>query len=175
MKLLHPTIATSLLVVAMFAGCAEDPSTPVASYDGTKFILATEPAGAQNVIEVRQSSLDADEITIIGRIGGSLNPWVEGRAAFSIVDPTLLACSDDKADGEPCSCTTPWDYCCETDKLPSAMVLVTFVEPDGSVVKQSAQDVFNIEELQTVVIRGTAQRDDSGNLTVLATGMFVRN
>lgn len=174
MKLILQLTMAVALTTVLFTGCAEDNSSPVAAYDGSKFILASEPEGAQNVIAVRESSKDADRIVITGRIGGSLNPWVDGRAAFSIVDPSLLACSDDKADGEPCSCTTPWDYCCETDKLPTAMVLVTFVEPDGTVVKQGAQELFDIKELQTVVIEGTAKRDDSGNLTVLATGMFVR-
>ncbi len=99
---------------------------------------------------------------MVGRIGGSLNPWVDDRGAFSIVDPSLLACSDEKEEGEPCSCKTPWDYCCETDKLPDAMALVKFVESDGSVVNHDARKVFNLVELQTVVVKGKAQRDDAG-------------
>ena len=45
----------------------------------------------------------------------------------------------------------------------------------GSVVRHDARATFGLKELQTVVIRGTAERDDAGNLTVLATGMFVKN
>jgi hypothetical protein len=31
-----------------------------------------------------------------------------------------------------------------------------------------------VKELSTVVIKGKAQRDDAGNLTVLANGVFVK-
>ncbi len=163
-----------VLLAALIAGCKPNTATPVAKYDGAKFILPTEPEGAKGVISVRESSKNADKVIIVGRIGGSVNPWVEGRAAFSIVDPSLLACSDEKQEGEACSCNTPWDYCCLTDKLPAASALVKFVEPDGSVVKHDVREVFELKELQTVVITGTAERDEAGNLTVLADGMFVR-
>ncbi len=171
-------ITAILLVVftSLFnAGCRESTAGAAASsYDGSKFLLSEEPEGGQNVIAVRDASKDGDEVVIVGRIGGSLNPWVDDRVAFSVVDPSLLACSDDKEEGESCSCQTPWDYCCETDKLPEAMALVKFVESDGSVVKHDARKVFGLVELQTVVIQGKAQRDDAGNLTILASGMYVR-
>ena len=173
------TIITSIVLFTflglVIAGCAEaPPQVAKSNYDGSGFMLSAEPDGGQDVIAVRETSKDGDEVVIIGRIGGSLNPWVADRGAFSIVDPSLLACSDEKEDGEPCSCKTPWDYCCETDKLPGAMALVKFVESDGSVVKADARGAFGLEELQTVVIKGKAQRDDAGNLTILASGMFVR-
>lgn len=173
MKLFAENFACLILVALLLTGCGK-PTPATVAYDGSKFVLAAEPEGALDVIEVRQSAKDSDEVVIIGRIGGSLKPWVDGRAAFNIVDPSLLACSDETADGEECSCKTPWDYCCETDKLPEAMALVKFVEGDGSVVKHDARDVFNLKELQTVIIKGTAERDDAGNLTILAAGMYVR-
>ena len=98
---------------------ANEPTT----YDATGFLAKAEIPGAKDVIAVRKDSKDGDDIVVVGRIGGSIDPWVEGRAAFSIVDRSLKACSDDKEDGEPCSCKTPWDYCCETDKLKDASLL----------------------------------------------------
>jgi hypothetical protein len=174
------TRITSIVLIAfaslVIAGCAETPTELASStYDGSKFMLSAEPEGGQNVIAVRETSKDGDDVVIVGRIGGSLNPWVADRVAFSVVDPSLLACSDEKEEGEPCSCKTPWDYCCETDKLPDAMALVKFVESDGSVVNHDARKVFNLVELQTVVVKGKAKRDDAGNLTILADGMFVRD
>ena len=175
-SVLTSVFAIVLLMIGSFVGCSETRTEArQSSYDASKFVLTTEPEGGKNVIDVRESSSDGEEIVIIGRIGGSVNPWVDDRAAFSIVDSSLLACSDEKGEGESCSCKTPWDYCCETDKLPGAMVLVKFVEGDGSVVCHDARATFGLKELQTVVIRGTAERDDAGNLTVLATGMFVKN
>ncbi len=165
-----------MVLLGLVIGCEEQSASldTSAVYDGTKFLLSTEPGGGQDVIAVRETAQDADQVVVVGRIGGGLNPWVDGRAAFQIVDPSILACSDAKADGEPCSCQTPWDYCCETDKLPDAMALVQFVEADGSVVKHDARQIFKLAELQTVVVQGKAKRDDAGNLTIMADGMFVR-
>jgi len=172
-------LTLSIFGIALFGlliGCSDRVSNvePIAHYDGSKFVLSSQPEGGENVVAVRESAQDSDEVVIVGRIGGSLNPWVDGRAAFQIVDPSLPACSDEKEDGEPCSCPTPWDYCCETDKLPNAMALVQFVESDGSVVNHDARKVFGLKELQTVIVKGKAKRDDAGNLTIMAQGMFVR-
>lgn len=169
--------ALAICLVAV-TGCqtktADETKSKKSDYDGSKFVLDTEPANGQNVIAARESVKDKEEIVIVGRIGGGLNPWVEGMAAFQIVDPSLLACSDEKEDGEACSCKTPWDYCCETDKLPTAMAFVKFVEADGKLVKHDAREVFGLKELQTVVVKGVASRDDAGNLTVMANSMFIR-
>ncbi len=171
-------MCVALCVTLLLTGCSDSDSDSAnvesPTYDASKFVLAAEPDGGQDVMAARESAKDQDDVVVIGRIGGGLNPWVEGRAAFQIVDASLIACSDEKEDGEPCSCKTPWDYCCETDKLPGAMALVQFVETDGSVVKADARQAFDLEELQTVVVKGKAKRDDAGNLTVLASGMFVR-
>ena len=100
-----------------FSGCSQDAaipassdqtnSNPVPAVDGAKFLLATEPNGATDVITVREEAKDQDEVVIVGRIGGSENPWVDGRAAFSIVDPSLKSCLECGSMG----CPKPWDYC----------------------------------------------------------------
>ncbi len=138
--------------------------------DASKYALATEPEGAQNVIAAREAIQDDEDIVILGRIGGGENPWVKGRAAFSIVDPSLKACSDIPGD----NCPVPWDYCCETDKLPTASALITVVDENGDVVEADARALLDVKELSTVVVQGKAKRDEAGNLTVLATGVFVR-
>ena len=162
------------------AGCSEQNSTPTASeqastsaapvVDGTKFLLTAEPEGANDVIKVREDAGDGDDVVIVGRIGGSANPWVEGRAAFSIVDGSLKACSDIEGD----SCPIPWDYCCETSKLPTATALVKVVDEEGALVKADARELLSVKELSTVIVKGKAQRDDAGNLIVLASGVFVK-
>ena len=55
---------------------------------------AEEPADAKSVVDVRKAAKDGDEVTIIGRIGGDVDPWVKGRAAFLIVDHSLEPCSE---------------------------------------------------------------------------------
>ncbi len=167
-RTLMTCLATGLLT---FAGCGqgETAGTATPTIDGTKFLLAEEPAGASNVIEVKAAAKDADEVVMVGRIGGSHSPWVEGMAAFTVVDPSLKACSDIEGD----MCKTPWDYCCEPD-VGAASVLVKVVDENGQVVQADARKLLNVKELTTVVVRGTAELDDSGKLFVLANGIHVR-
>lgn len=174
MKTITTLSAVGLVAISIFiSGCAQ-PTATAPEFDTSPYLLTAEPEAAHEVISAREKSADGDSIAVVGRIGGSAEPWVKDRAAFWLVDNSLLACSDEKADGETCSCKTPWDYCCETDKLPGAMILVKFVDGDGNVVKHGAKAAFGLKELQTIVVQGTAQRDDAGNLTVLASGMFAR-
>ena len=41
-------------------------------------------------------------------------------------------------------------------------------------MKADARKLLNVTEMTTVVIKGKAKRDDAGNLTILATGVFVK-
>jgi hypothetical protein len=175
-------LTTPIVIFAgllLVAGCAQEAApttsattaTNAPTIDGSKFLLNEEPANVATVIEAREASEDGEDIVLVGRIGGSVNPWVEGLAAFSIVDPTLKACSDIPGD----ECKKPWDYCCETHKLPASTAFVKFVDNDGRPLKADARELLCLKELQTVVVRGKAHRDDAGNLTVLADGLFVRN
>ena len=170
-----PAVLAGLFLVA---GCSQEPtpsttatSEPASAIDGSQFILNEEPSEAATVIEAREKSEDGEDVVLVGRIGGSVNPWVEGRAAFSIVDQSLKACSDIPGD----ECKKPWDYCCETDKLPASTAFVKFVDDDGRPLKADARELLNLQELQTVVVRGKAKRDEVGNLTVLASSLFVRD
>ncbi len=48
------------------------------------------------------------------------------------------------------------------------------MDDKGDLVKVDARQLLGLKELQTVMVRGKAQRDDSGNLTVLASGVYVK-
>ncbi len=179
MKIFLRNIAV-IMTATTLAGCTSEnstttsnasPQTPdVASVDGSVYLLDTEPEGAGNVIKVREEAGTDDDLLVVGRIGGSTAPWIDGRAAFTIVDLSLKSCNDTLED----RCPTPWDYCCETGKLPKSMALVKFVDETDQVVKADARSLFDLKELSTVVIKGTAKRDEAGNLTVLASGLFVK-
>ena len=169
-----------MMVATTLAGCTSESSTTtsnastqvpdVATVDGTAYLLDTEPDGAGNVIKVREEAGTDDDLLVVGRIGGSSDPWIDGRAAFTIVDLSVKSCNDTLDD----KCPTPWDYCCETSKLPNSTALVKFVDKADQVVKADARTIFDLQELSTVVIKGTAKRDEAGNLTVLASGLFVK-
>lgn len=163
------------VAVAMTVGCGQPttPTTPTTSQKpvppGMKSrILASEqPADAKPVAEVQKSAENGGEVTILGRIGGAVDPWVAGRAAFTIVDPKLKPCQPDEG------CPTPWDYCCSTDQLPKNRALIKVVDDTGNTLEHDAKSLLDLKELQTVVVKGTAKRDDAGNLTVLATSVYV--
>ena len=108
-KLVLLSLAIGFLALA---GCGrEQPTanapTNSATIDGSKYLLGSEPEGGSGVIEIRDQAKDQDDVVIVGRIGGSENPWVDGRAAFSIVDVSLKSCADIGSD----NCPKPWDFC----------------------------------------------------------------
>lgn len=168
-----------LTAVAVLLGCGQQQDRQSSRPDevsntevpsGSQYLLASEPQDALGVIDVRQKAQDEEAVVVIGRIGGSKNPCVEGRAAFSIVDLSLKACSDIEGD----RCKTPWDYCCEADRA-KATVLVKVVDSSGNLGTVDSRELLGVEELQTVVVEGTADRDEAGNLTaVLASGVYLK-
>lgn len=173
-------LGTSLIVFGLFSiGCGSvSGPTPSAvtkteaapSADGAKLLLAEAPSASEDVIAARASAKDGDDVSIEGRIGGAVDPWVDGRAVFTIVDRTLIPCNERLGD----NCKTPWDYCCDTDRLSKSIVTVKFVDEEGRTVPTDARKLLGVKELETVVVKGKAKRDDEGNLTVLATGLYVK-
>jgi hypothetical protein len=168
-------LMTGCIAMLIFVGCQPAPTaTPVSSGKpsaaGEKFVLAAEPEGSKDVAAARKDAADAEEIVVVGRIGGSTQPWSEGVAAFTIVDPALKACNQIPGD----ACKTPWDYCCEPN-LKESTALVKVVDDGGNVVKSDARTLLALKELDTVVVKGKSQRDDAGNLTILARGIYVRH
>lgn len=177
----NPLTCTVILILSTtLMGCtAEQSSTTstdtinqsdAAVVDSSAYLLSSEPEDPASVIHVRAEAADDDEVLLVGRIGGSTNPWIEGRAAFTIVDLSLKSCNDTLDD----RCPTPWDYCCETDKLSDSGALIKFVDESDRVLKADPKALFGVKELSTVIIKGSAQRDDANNLTVLASGIFVK-
>lgn len=170
-KLCFLTILIGVPVVFL-AGCSD--TAPVAEkYDASPYLLTTEPEGAEQVIPARETAKDQAEVVVVGRIGGDLDPWVKGVAAFTIVDSSIRACSDGDENGEPCSCKTPWDYCCELNKLPNSMVLVKIVDKDSNVIPQDAKENFGVKELDTVTVKGKIKCDENGGMSILASGIYI--
>jgi hypothetical protein len=159
-------ICSTLAIVASFVFVS-----PVAAAEkDTEFLLKKEPKGAVDVLAFKKDAKDKQDVVVVGRIGGRVNPWVKGTAVFPIVDRSLKPCSEIPGD----TCKTPWDYCCETN-VPKATLLVMFVDENGKVIKHDPREMFKVKELSTVVIQGTAKRDKAGNLTVLAKKIHVRD
>jgi hypothetical protein len=160
-----------LVMALLVAGCARTPDTAGGTSVGTTpvsvYLMKEKPANPQGVAQARAESQNDAEVTVEGRIGGSAKPFVDGIAAFTIVDSSLQWCAEDEG------CPTPWDYCC-SDKT-GKMALVKVVGADGEPVATDARELLGVKELSPVVVRGKAQRDEQGNLSVLAVKVYVGN
>jgi hypothetical protein len=172
MRRLNTTAIAVIALATGVAGCGKAPvaekSTAPVETTTVAYLVNEEPAGAVGVADARESKEAATEITVVGRIGGSAKPFVDGAAAFTIVDPKVPHCSDEEG------CPTPWDYCCQTAELPTSTALIKVVDPQGQLVTQDARKLLGVKELAMVVVRGKAERDAEGNLTVLADHVFVK-
>jgi hypothetical protein len=160
-------------VLTLVAGCGTSNTSEPAvssrpSAEGAQFVATTEPANAVPVGTARKSAEDEQDVTLVGRIGGSSEPFVDGLAAFTIVDPKVPYCSDDEG------CPTPWDYCCTQNQVKDNIATVKVVDGAGKPVTGDARQLLGVKELSTVVVQGKATRDDQGNLTVAATRVFIR-
>jgi hypothetical protein len=143
-------------------------AAPAASTVDKSYLLEEEPKDAADVIATRKESKDQQEIVVVGRIGGRVNPWVKGAAAFSIVDCSLTPCNEIEGD----TCKTPWDYCCEPN-LSKGTLLVIVTAKDGKVVKKDARQLLGVKELDTVTLVGKVKRDKAGNVSILASKLYV--
>ena len=162
------------LVVAGLLGCSDGQNAPRSaaadpSGQESPYVVGSEPPGAIPVSDARQSVQDADEVVLVGRVGGSSDPFVDGIAAFTIVDLKVPHCSVDEG------CPTPWDYCCTQDQVATNIATVKVVDDSGKPVSTDARNLLKVKELSTIVVQGTAKRDDQGNLTVAASKVFVRS
>ncbi len=163
------SLVLALAVIA--AGCGRVSNTPAggstegaAAAAGSSYRLSNEPAGAKDVKLARSSAKNDEEVVVVGRIGDDGSPWIDGMAAFTIVDLSLEPCTDG-------ACGNPF---CEADGLPNSKAMVKVVDGQGQIVATESRQLLGVKELQTVVVRGKAKRDEAGNLTILASGVFVR-
>jgi hypothetical protein len=142
--------------------------TEPAEPTGKQYLATAEPAGSSPVGVVRNSCKDGDKIALEGIIGGSTEPFIKGLAAFTIVDPKVSYCPPEE------HCPTPWDYCCTQNEVKENIATIKIIDEQGNIVAQDARPLLGIKELSVVIVEGTAKRDDQGNLTLLATKLFLK-
>jgi hypothetical protein len=144
--------------------------SPVATADGTHFLLAEEPEGAVGVIAAREQGVDDEPIVVVGRVGGQANPWIEGRAAFMLLDPSMMVVSEGEATGEGVLCTGD---CCAAERA-NCTTMVKFVDENGRPLGVDSRKLLGIQESDLLVVRGKAKRDEHGNFAVIADGVYIR-
>lgn len=177
MKSLHThsilLLTTAFLFVAPIA-CDQSASTPTnnaANAALPKDLFVTqEPAGAIGVLKVRQSAKAGDHVAMIGRIGGSENPFVNNRAVFTMVDVSVKTCPEM---GDAAQCPTPADYCCEdSSELAKAMASVAITDKSGKPLKISLAADGSLKPLMWIAVEGTLQPTDGGVFVVNADHIY---
>ncbi len=158
-----------VLLSTLCLGCAQQATETTVQNSVDQSLLADqEPEHSLPVGEARQQVQDGDQVALLGHIGGSKEPFVDGLAAFTIVDPKVDYCQPDE------QCPTPWDYCCKQNEVQDNIAMVKIVDQNDAVVAGDAKGLLGVKELSLVVVQGTAQRDDEGNLTLLANKVFIK-
>lgn len=172
------TIGFMLLLLVGVSGCGQPAaqaisttSTKTRPIDKSKYILNEEPDGAVGVMIAREDAKDQDDIVLLGRIGGRKNPWIEGRAAFMVVDAAMTVVADGKNSGASQICM---DDCCDQLRT-GCTTLVKIVDDQGKPLAIDARDLLDAKENDIVVVQGKVQRDEGeGTFTVIASGVYVR-
>lgn len=156
------------LALPMAIGCGQSASeSPASVIASSEFQLTSEPAGALEVLDAKDQAKDGEPVVVVGRLGGGVNPWVDGRAAFLIVDTRILPSCDEVG-----QCTADCADCAK--EMIAASTMVKFLGQDGKVLPVDARKLLDVREQETVVVRGVANRDKTGNVSIAAEGIFVR-
>ena len=166
-----PSLFLSLATGALLSACGGESAPAAPSSDvPERFYLASAPSAPQPVSAVVAAAKDGDEVVVTGRVGGAHKVFVDGFAAFTIIDAAVAPCGTDKMD----DCKTPWDYCCDTPDVLAANGLSVELVADGQPLRASARGFHGLDHLKTVVVTGKVARDPAGNVRVLASGLHVQ-
>lgn len=157
-------LVCSVFLLPIATGCGASVATET-KQKTSEFVLNAEPGGAMDVLDVRENAKNGQHVVVLGRIGGGINPWIDGRAAFLVTDERVQGCEDGQ-----CS-----DGCAQcAQELAEASTMVKFLDASQKVMTVDARELLGVKDRQVVVVRGTANRDANGNLSIAATGVYVR-
>lgn len=125
------------------------------------------PAKSENVIEAKQSAKDGQNIVLVGRV----KDFVDGASVLTLADESLEDCTRHEMD----SCPTPWDYCCVApDVVSSGTATVKLVNAAGEPMLTGLKGVKGIDHLVQLAAEGKVVRDETGNLVVEASRLYVK-
>ena len=142
-----------LVLAACGGGAGADPAPPVATLP-ERYLLQVTPGEVQDAGAVRAGVLDGASVAVRGVVGGSERPFVEGLAAFTLVDPALSACV-----GDGMGCATPWDYCCVDPRTIAEQSVTVEFREGAETLAASARGFHGLDHLATIVVQGVAERD----------------
>ncbi len=172
----HQSLAALLCAAALLTtGCEKKATEQTSDSSGAataSWLLASAPADAMPVGEIKQTAAEGDAVVMRGRLGGLREPISEGSPVFIVVDPAIPSCAEM---GEEDHCPTPWDYCCEPrDSLTANSATVQLVGADGVLLETDV--AASLEPLDEIIVVGTVGPRPSPNvLTIKATAVHVVN
>lgn len=176
--------AWSLVLMAAIAGCGPvgGSSGPTTSDSPNPYLLAEEPTtpiGVDEVFTMLTEAGERSEVTLVGRIpkqlSQGLSPWGENESTFVVVESTK---DDESAHAGPGHDPDNCPFCKrrreEGKSTVNSLALIQIVDDEGKVLPNDPRSLLGIKENQVVVARGVAVRDSLGNITLAATGLFIR-
>lgn len=134
--------------------------------------VSTSPENAVSVLEARKLK-SGDKVVVHGKVMGSKQPFVEGRALFLIGDPEKLKSCEVRPDDE---CPQPWDVCCETtEDIAAGTVSVQIPGKDGRPLKTGIKGQNGLDNLSKVVIEGkVAKNSTEATMTINADKIYIQ-
>lgn len=134
------------------------------------FVKEADPA-AQDVSKARKESMKVGQsVTLRGRVGGGPNPFVDGRAMFTIVGRGLKPCNENPDD----RCVTPWDYCCDSKaEIVANSVTVQVADTKGQPLRTGMKGRRGLRELSEVVVKGKVTAVSGQGVVVTAETVAV--
>ena len=167
------TLSCAVLATAMVACNGSSAPQVKATAEIPAGLISKGPATGTGVSAVKATAKQGETITLVGRIGGSEDPFGQDRAVFTIVDPALKSCSNA---GDPDHCATPWDYCCEDrGALKRGTATIEITDSNGRPLKVAVRGMSGLDPLAVVAVTGTvSEQNDAGLLVVRATKIEVR-
>lgn len=159
---------SSFLLLLALCACGADaamsgPPDVAASPAMMKFVLAKDPGDAEGVKAAKTAGA-VERVVVLGRIGRRIE---KGFAMFTLVDTALPYCGEKNKED---NCPTPWDYCCDEDKIPANSLLVEVRGADGKPIATPALPGMRL--LDVVKVTGKLVTDEHGNLSMIADGLF---
>ena len=131
-----------------------------------------DKSSAMTVLDAKKLKA-GDEVTVTGKIMGSMNPFVKDRAMFIIGDPAILkSCNTIKGD----SCKTPWDVCCDSKEDKARGTLsIQVLDKGKKVYKTGLQGKNGLDNLKTVVVKGIVAEASENSTVITAEVISVLN
>jgi hypothetical protein len=149
-------------------------NTPVAASATipAAYFTTNRPEEVSDLLAIKEGSKIGEEVTFLARVGGRVEPFVDGVAIFMVADPALESC---ELMGEEDHCPVPWDYCCEPrESLTAGSATIRIMGDDGRPLPASAQGAGGLAPARFLVVKGVvADRNDQGLFVVDAERIWV--